>query len=94
MHDAFRRRLAVLEEERKQQNEPVRIVNVVFVGADGEEVESNVAEGPANFVCYRGEDEELGSFRRRAADECRATCRPGPTVLVFKRGAEKRAFVL
>jgi hypothetical protein len=83
MHEAFRRRIETLEEERKQQNEPVRITHVAFVHADGRQVEATVASGPANFVCHRGIGEELDAFKSRASDECRAASPRGPVVLVF-----------
>jgi hypothetical protein len=81
MHEKFRRRIEELEEARRKQDEPLRIVRVVFVGADRKQISATVAQGPAGFVCHRGKDEDLDAFQSRASDECRATCARGPVFL-------------
>jgi hypothetical protein len=43
MHENFKRRLADLEEARKQQDAPVQITHVSFVNADKSQVEATVA---------------------------------------------------
>jgi hypothetical protein len=70
------------------RDEPVRIVQIGFVHADGRPVEATVAKGPGGFICRRGPDEELDAFKARADEECRleieAKGRPqAPAILIF-----------
>ena len=82
-HESFKRRIASLEEARKQQDAPVQIVHINFVGADKTPIESTVARG-RDFECVRLAGEGLDAFRVRADSECRATADPRlPQVLIF-----------
>jgi hypothetical protein len=82
MHDAFRRRLEVLEEAHRLANGPVQIVNINFVCSDGTPVVPTVARG-RNFECFRRDGEEETLFRARANAEARALANGLVQILIF-----------
>ena len=81
MHEAFRRRLEVLEEARKLQQRAAAhgVISIVFHGLQSTYAEAN------GFVCYRRADEDLADFESRAEVEVLASNpRPQvPPILVF-----------
>jgi hypothetical protein len=86
MHDAFRKRLEVLEEAHRLANAPLQLINIRFANPDGTRVAPTVARG-RDFECYRYDDEDADTFTSRANDEARMAdrhgARIGVQVLIF-----------
>jgi hypothetical protein len=84
MHEAFRRRLEVLEKTRRLQSLAMESRHIVFW--DGiTELDSDLADGPGGFICNRRMGESLAGFQDRADAEClAANPHPrAPPILVF-----------
>ena len=76
-HESFKRRLADLEEARKLQDAPPKMISIGFVG-----VEPTVA-WTGDFKCWRLEGEDVDDFRARAHSECRAADPRPFQILIF-----------
>jgi hypothetical protein len=83
MHEAFRRRIAALEEARKLRDDVLPTVSIGFTNPDKSEVPFNVAWA-GDFKCFRHSDENEHDFELRAHREARlADPRIPPPILIF-----------
>jgi hypothetical protein len=82
MHEAFKRRVAALEEARKLQNGPPQMISINFVNPDKTPVIPTVA-WTGDFKCWRLEGEDEDTFRARAHSECRAADPRPVQILIF-----------
>jgi predicted LPLAT superfamily acyltransferase len=76
MHEAFRKRLQVLEKAAALREAPPHLISVGFAG-----VEPTVA-WTGDFKCWRLEGEDEDGFVARAHAECRAAD-PRPVQILF-----------
>jgi predicted LPLAT superfamily acyltransferase len=77
MHEAFRKRLQVLEKAAALREAPQHLISVGFAG-----VEPTVA-WIGEFKCWRLEGEDEDAFRARAHSECRAADPRPVQILIF-----------
>jgi hypothetical protein len=84
MHERFKSRLKILEQERAQQSQLSFVIAFSFVRPDGTPTDATVAKGPRDFISRRREGETLTDFQERATAECQAAHPFGmPSVLFF-----------
>jgi hypothetical protein len=63
LHEAFRRRLEVLEEARRLANGPAQTININFLYGDGSPVQATVARTvDRSFECLRLEGEDADAI--------------------------------
>jgi hypothetical protein len=89
MHEAFRRRLEVLEDARALQDAPPQLISVGFINPDKTPVDPTVARGRRDFECRRREGEEEAAFRSRAHCEARAADPRPPVQILISATARK-----
>jgi hypothetical protein len=83
-HEAFRRRLEALEEARRLQDGPPKMISVGFINPDKTPVEATVAwTTDCSFETFRREGEDEAAFRARAHSECRAADPRPVQILIF-----------
>jgi hypothetical protein len=83
MHERFKRRLAELEEARREQSQLSFVIALCFIDAKHGEVDATFASA-RDFTCRHGNCETLESFKERAIAECHEHYPRGiPPILIF-----------